>query len=197
MSHTEAKAMYEKADIIVDQILIGATGVLTLEGWALGKPVVVYLREDLFKPFYGEIPAANANPDNIKEVLSKLIKDYEWRHELSLKGRKAVEQFHNIKDITNQCLELYETLITRDAVRPTNNNDILFIRKRIDSYSTPKAYIKKTKSFIKRGLRKNLAIIKSMSTVRLCTVITKGIFPSFIYKLIRRFYRLASRKYRP
>ena len=51
LPHAEAQRVYAQADIIIDQILIGATGVLTLEAWALGKPVVVNLRPDLFEPF--------------------------------------------------------------------------------------------------------------------------------------------------
>lgn len=126
MTQNEARKQYEQADIIIDQLLIGATGVLTLEGWALGKPVAVYLREDLFKPFYGNknLPIANVNPDNIKDSLRKLIKDYEWRAELSAQGRKTVEQYHNIEDVADQCLKLYKGLLKKKSITPQNTTDI-------------------------------------------------------------------------
>lgn len=99
--HAQAKAWYRKADIIVDQILIGATGVLTLEAWALGKPCVTYLRRDLFEPFYrtSELPVANATPATIKHTLRELIGDFEWRRELARNGRRLVEEFHDIERI--------------------------------------------------------------------------------------------------
>lgn len=131
MPHEEALAWYKKADIIVDQILIGATGVLTLEAWALGKPVVVYLREDLFKPFYGEIPAANANPDTIKNSLRNLIKDYEWRKELSQKGRATVEKHHDISNVVQNLAGVYKDVMAAPVKKPTTTADISYLQTRI------------------------------------------------------------------
>jgi len=106
--HEEAKAWYRKADIIIDQIMIGATGVLTLEAWALAKPCITYLRPDLFEPFYNtrELPVANANPNSIKTVLRKLVKDFDWRCDLSARGRRLLEEYHDIDKIAEE----YETL---------------------------------------------------------------------------------------
>ena len=106
--HKEAREWYRRADIIVDQIMIGATGVLTLEAWALGKPCITYLREDLFEPFYGtrDLPVANATPDTIKSVLTRLIKDYEWREHLSRRGRETAVGFHDIEKVAEQYLEI-------------------------------------------------------------------------------------------
>jgi len=151
MSHDEAREWYKKADIIVDQILIGATGVLTLEGWALGKPVVIYLREDLFKPFYGDIPAANANPDNITDVLRGLIKDFDLRQELSLKGRKAVEQFHNIEHITDQCLDLYKAVLKQPIKIPESSSN-QYILNRYNEFTPMHEGIFRFKTLLKQKL---------------------------------------------
>ena len=51
MKHDEAMSWYKKADIVVDQLLIGWYGVLAIECMALGKPVMVYIREDLIDKF--------------------------------------------------------------------------------------------------------------------------------------------------
>lgn len=133
MPHDQAQKCYEKADIIIDQILIGATGVLTLEAWALGKPVVVYLREDLFRPFYGggDLPVANANPDTIKDTLRALIKDYEWRQKLSRDGRATVEKYHDVRVVTDQCLALYEDVLAKPVHIPENSGDIVWLQARI------------------------------------------------------------------
>lgn len=115
ISHAEARSWYERADIVVDQILIGATGVLTLEAWALGKPCVTYLREDLFNPFYDttDLAVANANPDTIEDTLRRLIKDNDWRENLSSAGRETVEKYHDIAKIAAE----YEK-ICREHSRP-------------------------------------------------------------------------------
>jgi len=132
MNHQQAIEWYKRADIIIDQILIGATGVLTLEAWALGKPVVVYLPEHLWKPFYGEIPAASANPDNIKQVLRELITDYERRKSLSHAGRKIVEKHHNISDIANSLIDIYQDILDKPARLPTNTTDIDYFIFQLD-----------------------------------------------------------------
>lgn len=129
MAHAEAVAWYEKADIIIDQILIGATGVLTLEAWALGKPVVLYLREDLFQDFYRtrDLPVANANPDTIYGVLKKLISDYEWRQHLSLAGRRTAEEFHDIRRVIETFIGFYGDLHKARSRIPAGTADIDFL----------------------------------------------------------------------
>ena len=115
MSHEQAQERYRAADIVVDQILIGATGVLTLEALAMGKPCVVYLREDLFKPFYGgqDLPVVNANPETIKDQLRAVIKDYEWRKDLSVRGRKLVEDYHDIKNVVGKYIDAYQEILDK------------------------------------------------------------------------------------
>lgn len=130
MAHKDAIEWYKRADIIIDQLLIGATGVLTLEAWALGKPCVVYLREDLFKPFYNtnKLPVANANPDTITDVLRKLIKDHEWRMHLSREGRRTVEEHHDIAKVIDSYIATYSGLVKAEPVRPTGFGDIEYLR---------------------------------------------------------------------
>jgi len=130
MQHSEAKKWYAKSDIIIDQIMIGATGVLTLEAWALGKPCVVYLREDLFKDFYkcSELPVANANPDTIKDQLRKLIKDYEWRQDLSKRGRKTVKRFHDSDKVVKKFIRTYEGMMKKKPVTPKGTRDVDYLQ---------------------------------------------------------------------
>lgn len=129
MPHAEAKMVYQSADIIVDQILIGATGVLTLEAWALGKVAVVNLRRDLFEPFYetNDLPVVNANPDNIVEALEGAIKDVDLRLELSRKGRALVEKRHDIDQVIDRYIETYEDIHAAPAKTPTGAGDIAYL----------------------------------------------------------------------
>lgn len=131
--HAEAQDWYKRADIIVDQILIGATGVLTLEAWALGKPCVTYLRRDLFEPFYGtsELPIANATPADIKQVLKRLIKDFEWRQELAKRGRATFEAFHDIEKIADQYLGICREVLAGGAPVRRLAHDLSFFAPRL------------------------------------------------------------------
>lgn len=97
LSIQEARKLYERADIIIDQLKMGWFGTLTVEAMALGKPVICYLREDLIDS-NEEIPIANANPSNIVQVLRRLIEDKNQRNKLSYLGRDyAIEHHCHIK----------------------------------------------------------------------------------------------------
>ena len=139
VSHQQAKKIYREADIIIDQILIGATGVLTLEAWALGKPCVVFLREDLFGPFYGttDLPVANANPETIERVLRNLIRDQAWRDELSRKGRAFAERHHASTAVIPRYLDLYAELVPEPPAIDRSSTGIAFLRTQLQPHDTP------------------------------------------------------------
>jgi len=137
--HATAREWYRRADIIIDQILIGATGVLTLEAWALGKPCVTYLRTDLFEPFYetSDLPVANANPETIKSVLRKLIRDYEWRTDLSSRGRALVERYHDIDKIAGDYHQICREQRLGKELRRIAADDVHFLRDGYRDLETP------------------------------------------------------------
>jgi glycosyltransferase involved in cell wall biosynthesis len=159
VSHDEARAWMRKADIVVDQLLIGATGVVTLEAWALGKPVVLYLREDLFRPFYGtsELPVANANPDTVTAVLRDLIRDLDWRRHLSAAGRRTVESHHDIDKVIDQLIELYEAVHRSPPRLPAGTADIDYLVLQTEAaIATAKALRKiETRPIIPKKLRRH------------------------------------------
>jgi len=107
-----AKEIYQEADILIDQLLAGWYGGLAVELMALGKPVIVYIRQkDLrFIPsqMAKELPFIQANPDTIYEVLRSTIglpqKEREYRGRL---GRKFVEAWHDPSNITANLISFY------------------------------------------------------------------------------------------
>ena len=46
LSRCEARCLYQRADLLVDQLLVGWYGGFAVEFMALGKPVICYIRED-------------------------------------------------------------------------------------------------------------------------------------------------------
>ena len=113
VSHAEARRAYEKADLLVDQLLAGWYGVLAVELMALGKPVICYIRQEdlVFLPteMRAELPIINATPFNITETLRKWVTTS--REELAEKGRqgrKYVEHWHDPIRIATRLKSDYE-----------------------------------------------------------------------------------------
>lgn len=110
MTHKEAIYLYQKADIIIDQLLQGSFGVFSLEGMALGKTVVCYIRDDLIKTYPPGLPIVCANRDNIVDVLSKLIGKSSNRRRIGIAGRQYIEQYYDSRILAKQLKEIYLTL---------------------------------------------------------------------------------------
>lgn len=110
MKHEEAIKIYEKADIIIDQILIGSHGVFAVEAMAMGKPVICWISDFMKEKYPKELPIISANPDNFKEKLEYTIKNKDMLAEIGLKGRKYVEKYHDRKIISNNLYNIYKKL---------------------------------------------------------------------------------------
>ena len=116
LPHAEARKLYERADILIDQVLAGWYGGLAVEMMALGKPVVAYVRDmDLrFIPveMRDELPIINANPHDLTDVLRSWLT--ERRDEIPTLGRRSrafVERWHNPVKIATQLKHDYETAL--------------------------------------------------------------------------------------
>lgn len=113
----EAIRIYEKADIIIDQMYAQTYGVFALEAMALGKPIVGYITDEFRKTFPKELPIVSASIDTLYDVLEHLILNHEQRKELGIAGRKYAEDYHDYRkvaqvqfDIYNQAIEPMSTL---------------------------------------------------------------------------------------
>jgi glycosyltransferase involved in cell wall biosynthesis len=117
LAHREARAAYERADIVVDQLLAGWYGGLAVEAMALGKPVVAYLRqEDLgFVPeeMRRELPVVSAEPGTVYSVLRDLLlRPAPDLALLGARGRAYVERWHHPRAIARRLKADYERAVT-------------------------------------------------------------------------------------
>lgn len=112
-AHDEALRLISMADIVVDQLRIGTYGVLAVEAMALGKPVVVYIRDDLRSFYPASLPVISATPSTVKEVLERLVVDGPLRHRLGVMGRRYVEEYHDARKIAKELLRMYQGLLAR------------------------------------------------------------------------------------
>ena len=110
MSHSQIVNLYKEADIIIDQILCGSYGLLSVESMALGKPVIAYIRPDLLQQFPSDLPIVQANPDNIAEVLRMLLLSPDLRNTIGQEGRKYVCKYHADNVVVQKLLSIYNNL---------------------------------------------------------------------------------------
>lgn len=116
MSIAEAKRQYEKADLLVDQLLAGWYGGLAVELMALGKPVICYIREEDLKfitdEMRNDLPIINATPNSIYSVLKEwLTNKKRFLNETGKKSRSYVEKWHDPIIIAQRLKNDYEAVL--------------------------------------------------------------------------------------
>ena len=121
LSNSEARGLYERADLLVDQLLVGWYGGLAVEFMALGKPVISYIREEdlQFLPpeMRSDIPVINATPDSLYEVLKiHLTEQKSDLARLGELGRKYVERWHDPVKVAATLKADYERILQAPAI---------------------------------------------------------------------------------
>jgi glycosyltransferase involved in cell wall biosynthesis len=116
MSYADAMQAYQRADLLVDQLLCGWYGGLAVELMALGKPVVCYVREDdlRFIPdeMRKELPVIHATPGTIYEVLKQwLTVRQKNMREQGIRSRRYVEKWHNPLQIAARLRDAYVSIV--------------------------------------------------------------------------------------
>ena len=110
MKHSEAKRLYEKADVVVDQLRLGTYGVFAVESMALGKPVISYIQEDFRKSYPPSLPIQSASRDTIGDVLERMIADGALRHNLGIKSRQYAEDYHDSIRVAERLVSIYQSI---------------------------------------------------------------------------------------
>lgn len=119
-SREEARRIYEQADLVVDQLLLGWYGGVAVEAMALGKPTVAYLSDAALAAVPEEqgtgLPVIGATPSTILDVLRSWLT--ERRSELPELGRRArafVERWHDPAEIAARVAADYRAILERGA----------------------------------------------------------------------------------
>jgi glycosyltransferase involved in cell wall biosynthesis len=108
----DARRLYERAHVVVDQLLIGAYAQFAIECMALGRPVVCYLnpRFAAQHPEWAEAPIVSATPDTILDELRRLVRDRALREELGGRGPDYVRRHHSLEAVGEQLASIYASL---------------------------------------------------------------------------------------
>lgn len=110
MPHEEAKKIYQKADLIIDQLHSGSYGLFSLESMAMGKPVVCWISDYMKSKYPTELPIISANPDNIKQKIEYMINNKDCLSSIGKNGREYVEKYHDMNKISEQILNIYKSI---------------------------------------------------------------------------------------
>jgi glycosyltransferase involved in cell wall biosynthesis len=112
--HDEALERYRRADIVVDQFNAGWYGVFAIEGMALGKPVVGYLRdeprEQTERAFGVKVPIVSTTKETLAERLQPLVESAEERRRIGAASRAYVERVHDGEKIADRLIDIYRRL---------------------------------------------------------------------------------------
>ena len=114
MTRAEALEIMQKADIFIDQLILGSYGMASIEAMSYGKPVMTYIMPKVFEAgLPNECPIVNTNPINLEENLVALITDAKLRHELGALGRAYVKKYHDNSIVIPQLLSWYQEALIK------------------------------------------------------------------------------------
>lgn len=116
--HCESLEIVQNCDIMLDQFVIGAHGLLSLEAMAFGKPVVCYIKPSLVSKYPDDLPIVNANQENLAGVVKNLLEDGRRRHEIGRRSRAYVEKYHDAHKIARELVAIYEELLGKVRRKP-------------------------------------------------------------------------------
>lgn len=129
MPNEEVKSWLESADVVIDQLRIGWYGVLAVEAMALGKPTLVFIRQDISGTLGPRRPLFETDPTRIASDLKELILRPQLRREIGVEARAYVERVHSEESVGALLSGYY-----RDALSEKKEVDV---RRILDYITTP------------------------------------------------------------
>lgn len=110
VTNVEVFERIQNADLVIDQLLIGWYGVLSVEAMAIGKPVMAYIRQDLIDQLEKDCPLIVTNIQTLENDIKSILNKPEDLKTIGLKSKKFVKRYHCSKVVAQRALEIYETL---------------------------------------------------------------------------------------
>jgi glycosyltransferase involved in cell wall biosynthesis len=113
MPRSQALQTVAECDVFLDQFTIGAEGLASLEAMAMGKPVVCYIKPSLRARYPDSLPIVSADQNSLAATVAGLLADGQRRHELGVRGRRYVEEYHDARQIAAELIDIYKELQSR------------------------------------------------------------------------------------
>jgi len=105
-SNETIRRFMAEIDIVADQLIIGWYAMFAMEGMALEKPVLCYIRPDLLEYYtdqglllQDELPIVNCNTANVKAKIRELVESESLRREIGIRSRNYILKHHSLEAI--------------------------------------------------------------------------------------------------
>jgi len=105
------KILKNEADIVIDQLLLGGFGTFTVEAMYYGKPVCVYIIDEVREKYFPKIPVVNCTIDNIEEKLKFLIENPAERVKIGKKAYIFARKYFDYITENEKLIRIYEELV--------------------------------------------------------------------------------------
>jgi glycosyltransferase involved in cell wall biosynthesis len=113
----EARRAYERADVVVDQLVVGWYGGVAVEAMALAKPVVAWLDDDALarapEDLRRDLPIVRTDAAGLDHALVDLAERSSELAEIGRRGRAFVERWHDPVAIARRTKADYERALRR------------------------------------------------------------------------------------
>ena len=113
----EARRRFARADLVIDQLCMGAHGVFAVEAMSLAKPVVCNLLPGARDAYPPGLPLIEADPRTLPDVLERWLAPRAGgeRHRRGLESRAFAQRHHDVRVVARRLLEAYRSLPVRGA----------------------------------------------------------------------------------
>lgn len=118
VTRDEARRAYARADVLIDQVVVGWYGGLAVELMALSKPVVAHIDADDLDALPGamrsELPVIDADAGSLTEVLNDLLTTRrDELPEIGRRSRRYAEKWHDPNAVAARTEAAYRTALRR------------------------------------------------------------------------------------
>jgi glycosyltransferase involved in cell wall biosynthesis len=117
VDYAAARRVYEQADLLVDQVLVGWYGGLAVEFMALGKPVICHIEENFASRYAPEslvadLPILRAGTADLADVLERTLAlpDNSYA-EIARRTRAFAERWHDPRAIAGRTIAAYDQTV--------------------------------------------------------------------------------------
>jgi glycosyltransferase involved in cell wall biosynthesis len=104
--HEEVRRTLAGADILVDNVIAGAYGIVSLEAMASGMVAVANLMDPI-REAHPDAPVVDVDPTTLLDTMRRLITDREERRRIAALGRPWVSRVHDAEVVAVRLVEAY------------------------------------------------------------------------------------------
>lgn len=95
VSHADMPAVLADADIVLDQFVFGAYGVMSVQALAAGRVTLCYLHESVTQYLPDGVPIVNADPETLRDELERVVAERDAARRVAARGPAYVREHHD------------------------------------------------------------------------------------------------------